>query len=158
VKLIDVSTTKFPNTFTMVDDEDFEWLNQWRWCALQGPRTLYARRGPNPKVLMHCLLLDVPPGMERDHRDGNGLNNQKNNLRKCTRSQNQCNARKHRNGTSSIYTGVSLDKRSGKYRARITIEKEVLNLGRFETQEEAARVRDRAAKQHHGRFAKLNNA
>jgi hypothetical protein len=158
MKLIDVSTKKFPNTFAMVDDEDFDRLNQWEWFAMKGVYTLYARRKSSPRVLMHCMLLDAPPGMERDHRDGNGLNNQKSNLRKCTRSQNQCNARKHRNGRTSVFAGVSFDKGSSLYRARITIEKEVIYVGRFKTQEEAARARDLAAKRHHGKFARLNNA
>ena len=156
MKLIDISTRKHPNTFAMVDDDDFDRLNQWKWRAITGPRTKYARRHGSG-VLMHCEILAAPPGMERDHRDGNGLNNQKNNLRVCTKSQNQCNARKHRNGTSSDYVGVSKDTRYGGYRARITIDKKVIWLGCFKTQEEAARIRDLAAIKYHGEFARLNN-
>jgi len=82
-----------------VDEEQFEWLNAWKWCAHKGRNTWYAVRrdysGDKPKMVsMHRLLLGPPPGMETDHRNGDGLDNRRSNLRACTRRQNQMNKRK----------------------------------------------------------------
>lgn len=82
----------------LVDDEDFERLNAVKWCVHKGKRTFYAvrhlsRAMGHGLIQMHNVVAgDPPPGLERDHRDGNGLNNQKENLRLCTTQQNQMNA------------------------------------------------------------------
>jgi hypothetical protein len=160
MKLIDASTPKYPNTFAMVDDEDFERLNQYRWRPVKGARTLYlARHLPGrgaPSILMHFDLVDAPDGMERDHKDRNGLNNQKNNLRICTRSQNACNRRKQTNGVTSKFIGVAFHARTGKYQANIQVNGKPKYLGLFKTQEEAATVRNKAAQDLHGEFVSLN--
>lgn len=82
----------------LVDDEDFERLNSVKWHARKKRNTFYALRcitvGPNNKrktQYMHQMLIECPEGMETDHVDGNGLNNQKDNLRIVTKRQNQQN-------------------------------------------------------------------
>ena len=91
-----------------------------------------------------------------DHKDGNGLNNQKLNLRKCTILQNTQNRRKTDNKTSSIFKGVSKTKGRNKFSAYITINKKRKRLGQFVSEIEAAKAYDKEAKQAFGEFAKLN--
>src|SRR4030067_2579990 len=84
---------------TLVDDLDYEWLSQWKWYAARGGATFYAGRSlprsaeGRGAVWMHRLILSVPPGIDVDHRNGNGLDNRRINLRSCNRSQNACNMR-----------------------------------------------------------------
>ncbi len=81
--------------FAIVDDGDFEWLNQWRWSLASG----YARRctrkteGHRRWVLMHRVINKTPHGMETDHINGDRLDNQKSNLRTVDKSKNGMNRR-----------------------------------------------------------------
>lgn len=144
----------------LIDDEDFETLNQFKWCAHKDPNTFYAERvqtKPIRKTIkMHRLIMSVPIGFEIDHKDGNGLNNQRNNLRICTRSENQMNRRKKEN-SSSIYKGVSFHKREGKWRAVIMINGKYIGLGDFDSEVEAAKAYNTKAIELFCEFANLNN-
>ena len=103
---------------------------------------------------MHALIMQSEKGQQIDHQDGNGLNNQKSNLRFCTQSQNSAN--REANGISK-YLGVDCDNRCDKkWRARINVNYKRKCLGYFKTQEEAALEYNKAAIQYHGEFAKLN--
>lgn len=90
-----------------------------------------------------------------DHIDGNTLNNNIENLRECTVSQNSMNSNIYKTNKTG-YKGVNFCKRSNKYRARITLNYKVKNLGYFNDPIEAAKVYDEAAIKHHGEFAKTN--
>jgi len=88
----------------LVDDADYKWLNQWKWKVINCNYTCYAARTiylgggrKNQKsgtIQMHRLILNAPINMEGDHKDGNGLNNQRSNLRLATSGQNSQNSRK----------------------------------------------------------------
>ena len=145
---------------TLVDDEDYDFLMQWKWSLVKGNRTLYAQRKTgfrhqkNKNIWMHRLILNVPDGKQTDHIDHNGLNNQKSNLRICNNSQNQINKRIIKKGKSK-YTGVTFVK--NKYIvAQISVEHKHINLGYFKTEELAAKAYDEAANRMHGEFATLN--
>ena len=144
---------------TLVDDEDFDYLNQWSWCILADKWTLYACRRENKKtlLLMHRVLMKTPKGLVVDHKDHNGLNNQKDNLRNCTQSQNSCNMQSRKNFTTK---GVShRRKRSGElgnFSAYITIDGRKKWLGTYKTDYEAALVYNAAAILQYGEFANLN--
>jgi hypothetical protein len=144
----------------IVDDEDYEWLNQWHWYAAKYGKTFYAARNegtfPLKKTIyMHCVIMNTPAGMRIDHKDLNGLNNTRNNLRNSTHAQNKQNAGKYSNNTSG-YKGVSWHKRIEKYTAQIVVNGKRINLGYFYDLKDAALAYDEAAKKYHGPFAKLN--
>ena len=99
---------------TLVDDADFNFLNQFKWYAAKDRNTFYAIRSnySNGKhtILMHHLIVGKPPkGMTTDHLDGNGLNNQRSNLKIKTNRQNQQNRKEHRDGK---LPGTKFDKRA----------------------------------------------
>lgn len=146
--------------FAIVDDTDFEWLYQWKWIAVKGRNTFYAVRGegifPFRKlVFMHRVIMNTPDGMETDHQDHNGLNNQRYNLRNCTRMQNSQNQKIFSNNTSG-YKGVTWEKHIEKWRVRITINRTRIHLGYFSTAKDAGHAYDVAAKKYFGEFAKIN--
>lgn len=126
----------------LVDDEDFEWLNQWKWCAKQSYNTFYAERrlsavnGKRELIKLHHVIIGKPPkGFETDHENGNGLDNQRQNLRFVTNRQNQQN-RTHQN-SSSQYPGVGWTERDQRWRARIVINGKEKGLGYFRSEVKA---------------------
>jgi len=137
----------------LVDDEDFDKLNQYKWC-FDGQ---YAQsKIGNKTTRMHRVIFDSP---QVDHVDGDGLNNQRSNLRACNHTQNQMNSVKRKSLSiklSSKYKGVSWHKQTEKWRARIQTSQGCLYLGLFEVEEDAARAYDEAAKENFGEFARLN--
>lgn len=160
MKLIDISTPRYPATFAMVDDDDFDFLNQWTWYAEKRRNTFYAARtvttdqGRKTGIRMHRQLVSVGDGFEVDHADGNGINNQRFNLRSCTVSRNQRNRRS--GWGASKYKGVVRDSFNGCWQSRITIDRVTYGLGAFESEIDAARRYDHAAKAHFGEFARFN--
>lgn len=159
MKLIDISTPKHPNTFTMVDDSDFDWLNQWKWSAKVDKRTIYARRdkvinGSRVSVSMHREILSPPECALVDHEDGNGLNNQRSNIRMATILENNRNRLSGRN--KSGYLGVCWDKRDKSWRVMIKTSGKRIYIIQTKNLIEAAKARDAAAIKYFGAFAKLN--
>jgi len=148
--------------FTIVDPHDFYWLNNFHWCVKQnGPRS-YAVRLTNSsnnrtKILsLHREIMKAPPTLLVDHRNSNGLDNRRANLRLATHSQNQCNKGKSRSNSSSRFIGVYLEKRSSRWVAKIVLHGKRIWLGRFNDELSAAHAYDNAAKKYHGEFARLN--
>jgi hypothetical protein len=140
----------------LVDDEDFDYLNKFKWQACKNRAgNWYAQRhleaGGN--IRMHCELF---PGVnEIDHKNSKGLDNQKHNLRPATRGQNNANGRK-RKGCSSRFKGVCWNKQKQCWMTRIHVLKTQIHLGLFDSEKEAARAYDRAAKRYYGEFARPN--
>jgi hypothetical protein len=149
----------------LVDDEDFEWLSQWKWSVETHAKTFYALRSiylgrENSKakmtlVRMHRVIMGMPVNKEVDHKDGDGLNNQRDNLRVCTHSQNLSNRGKDKDNTSG-YKGVWFDKNRGKWSADLHFKGRTVHLGRFTSVIEAAKAYDKAALKYFGEFARLN--
>ena len=159
IKLSKLGKNRNLNLVALVDDDDYEWLNKFNWCATGVNGKYYAtkrsKRGEK-RVLMHRLILGLTdPKILSDHEDRNGLNNQRNNLRICTRSQN--NANRTPIG-SSKYLGVFYQPMSTNrpWYARIVKDKKKKYLGSFSTEREAALIYNKAAIELHGEFANLN--
>lgn len=128
---------------TIVDDEDYEYLSQFKWYAHKNYCTFYARRnirlinGKQTLICMHQDIMGSPPtGYEWDHEDGNGLNNRRSNLRHVTHRQNMQNMR-NQNSTSQ-FPGVCWYKEGKKWRATIKIDEKIKHLGYFEDEIDAA--------------------
>jgi len=151
----------FGGEVVQVDDEDFEGLTTHKWSCLRGKGATYYAcsckrvNGYQKTVLMHRVIVNCPEGMQVDHINGNGLDNQKHNLRICTDHQNK-RARKQHFKSKSGYKGVSWDNWSQKWRAQIRINDTNTHIGRYDTKEAAAHAYDNMARIHFGEFAHLN--
>ena len=147
------------NRVALVDDEDFEELSQFKWRLGDNrkyPHKVYAirkgRKGEGKKTIsMHRVIAGAPDGAEVDHIDGDGLNNTKSNLRIVTRQDNAKNRRLSTNNYSG-YTGVYMDKRSGRWKATLRVNKKFIWLGSHSTIQEAAMAYQIAADEHFGQF------
>lgn len=137
----------------LVDDIDFDWLNQWKWYYDHG----YARRdfgGRNNKIhiYMHRLIIT---GKEIDHINGNGLDNRRSNLRVATHADNLKNMTKHKDTVSGL-KGAYFAKDKNRWFSRIMVNGKNFFLGYFSTKEESAKAYDAASKELHGDFGRRN--
>lgn len=149
----------------IVDDDDFEYLNQFKWCN-NGNGYVTHRfdngTGRLVKTGMHKIVLErklgrkLLPTEETDHIDNNPLNNTRANLRASTHQENTRNRSKTNSPASSRFKGVSKSKNAKKWSAQIKIDQKLIYLGSFNTEDAAARAYDAAARAHFGEFAKLN--
>ncbi|MCK5611537.1 HNH endonuclease [Candidatus Pacearchaeota archaeon] len=160
MKKIDISTKTYPNKFALVDDEDYDWLMQWKWHAAKSNKahnTFYAVwESKDGAVSMHRRILGkAVKGLKSDHRDRNGLNNQRYNLRICTHAENMRNRRIQCNNKSG-YKGVSWNRREKKWLAQIKFNGKTIYLGRYFCLIKAAEAYDAAAEKYYGEFARLN--
>lgn len=140
-----MKTVKLSNGMeALVSDEDYERVAQYRWHAMPVNRgRVYAIHTVNDgqhtrSVYLHRFIMDAPDGMMVDHRNGNGLDNQRDNLRIVTRSQNLHN----RKPVPGRYRGVV--KHNGRWLARISVGNKKRHLGTFATPEQAALAWNRA--------------
>lgn len=130
----------------LVDDEDFEYLNQFKWCALRGRNVWYAvRAGESSLIYMHRLILRLAGDLDGDHRDGDGLNNQRGNLRISTKAKNARAFQTPRQNKTSQFRGVCKRSDCNRWRAKIRFNYQHILLGLFITEEDAARAYDRKA-------------
>jgi hypothetical protein len=151
--------------FALVDDEDFDRLSKHKWYATWNPSTssFYASRhsfyvnGKRNTILMHREVLVASADKQVDHANRDSLDNRRKNLRLCSGSENCANRRVGSNSTSG-FKGVSLDKLSGTWRARVRKGGKLLSNSYHPTAESAARAYDEATIRLNGEFALTNRA
>lgn len=149
--------------FALVDDSDYGWLSRFKWYASTrktgspyAARTHMGFKGRPTNTLMHRQIMSTPSRLEIDHKDGNGLNNQRSNLRVATRNENSWNSRpSERRAVKGVtFQGHRLTSRP--WQARIAHNGTQMHLGYFPTKTEAAYAYNAAAIRLFGEFAKLN--
>jgi hypothetical protein len=144
--------------FTLVDDEDYDYLNQWKWYYHEGYAVRMAPRPERQRIHMHRVILErmgFKDFGDSDHINRSRADNRRHNLRPATRRQNQCNQSKRYDNTSG-YTGVYWERQRRKWRVQLGLNGRTKHIGRFDDKKEAARAYDMAAIIHHGEFAQLN--
>lgn len=138
-----------------IDTEDLELAKQycWRIDKQSGYVIANSRNGENKIIWLHRLVMGVTnKEIYVDHSDWNKRNNKKSNLRIATKSENNMNIKRKSNNTSG-YTGVTINKRTGKFVARISKNNKRFYLGSFETFEEAVKVRHKAEMVMHNKWS-----
>ena len=151
----------------LVSDKDYQRVSKFKWCVHitrnknGSVKSLYATRGVwlNGSCTarwLHRVILQVSnPKVKVDHKNRNGLDCRRSNLRAATNSQNTSNTKLYSNSTSGL-KGVAWNKQSKKWVAYIYADYKRIHLGYFTDKHEAAKIRDLAAKQYHKQFAVLN--
>ncbi|KKN39441.1 hypothetical protein LCGC14_0743110 [marine sediment metagenome] len=154
------------NKFAAIDDNDFEKVSQikWQYCLVGKKRDRECAmfrgniNGKKTTIIMSRFIMNAPKGKVVDHKNGNCLDNRRNNLRICTNQQNIFNQKPRRiPNMSSEHKGVSWLERLRKWRAYISPNGKQINLGLFLDESKAAMAYNQAAIEHFGEYARLNN-
>lgn len=138
--------------YTVVDDDVYAWASKVRWYAGSGTRgKWYAARtvrvdGRNTTCLLHRLIAGVE-GLEVDHRDGNSLNNQRENLRPVTKLVNARN-RIQKHGSTGVRNVWRLP--SGRFRVRLGPKDGRIQIGTYDTLEAASLAAEQARLKYYG--------
>lgn len=147
--------------FVILDLRDYYNLSKYKWYIKGSFGKFYAARNykydsrQTKTVAMHREIMNAPKGLLVDHRNRDGLDNRRENLRLATYSQNNCNKLKRKN-TSSQFTGVCFNKLGRRWVGYINHKGKRIFLGYFDSEIEAAKAYDAAARKYHGEFARLN--
>lgn len=142
----------------IIDVADLHHVEGWSWSALVSPRrtAVYACRVERRKmILMHRSILGATAGDFVDHKDGNGLNNCRSNIRTCSQSENNRNMPLRSDNASGL-KGVIWDERNKKWRSEICADGKRIFLGRFSTAEKAYDAYADAAVKLFGEFVRVS--
>jgi len=144
-----------------IDATDIDLVKDYSWFAAVTKRTVYAARtarkadGKPGMILMHRVILDTSTSQQVDHKNHDGLNNTRSNLRECTNVENTHNQRKPLNNTSG-FKGVSWSKTNQKWFAQIQVSNKTRYLGQFDTPKEAHYAYCQASQELHGNYGHTN--
>ena len=145
-----------------VDSPDYDALSKFKWCAVRLGRRKqpYAARGVNKRlVLMHRVLMNPKQGQRVDHRNGDTLDNRRENLRACSHQENSFNKKRttKQGGRPTGLRGICWHNRLKKWQASICLNGRKVHLGYFASDCEAGRAYDRACRKMFGDFASPNH-
>jgi hypothetical protein len=159
--IIKLNSPKYGVKEVLIDDEDVELTSKFKWQLRKDTHGFYCHANGkciNKKrehvILIHRLIMNAPKDKKVDHKNGNGLDNRKCNLRLCTNSENSRNKRQSKQnklGVRNIYVTTS-----GKYAVRLSVKTKVRRrVGVFSTLPEAIQCYNEMAKKYYGEFAVL---
>lgn len=144
--------------FALVDDEDFDEINHYKWCAVKvakrGNRDIFYAKNTVQKIYMHRSFTHLEEYEEIDHFDGDTLNNRKSNLRIVSKLGNSYN-RKISDRNKSGFKGVATTE-SDTYSVRLSIQYKMAYIGTFSSPEEAAKAYDSAVRMRRGNLGTYN--
>ena len=157
MKIIQLTQRKI----TLVDDQDFLRVSAFKWHASKQKNSWIAAsnmliNGKRRPVPLHRFILNAPSRFDVDHKNGDSLDNRRNNLRICEHIKNTQAFHTKRKNTASKYRGVSWHKAGCFWTAQICPNWKKIHLGCFQSEIEAAKAYDAAAKQMFGSFASPN--
>lgn len=141
----------------VIDATDVPLVDGYNWRAYVRKWAVYAvREEPTGdskyrNVRMHRQIMGSPDGMEVDHKDHDGLNNRRENLRVCTVNQNRRNQRLSSRSSTGL-KGVTWNKLKGRYQAGIKVNGKRKHLGLFDQKEDAYAAYCEASEKYHGEF------
>jgi len=142
-------------TEILIDEEDFDLVGRYKWAISHTGKNYYAITTLSNGQRMHRMIMKAKDGQIIDHKNGNGLDNRRENLRFCTNTENSRNqGLTKRNKTG--FKGVSWSKTRKGFMAQISCDRKVKMLGVFDCPFKAARAYDAAALELHGEFANIN--
>lgn len=142
---------------TLIDDSDFELVNKYKWYLSSSGYAVTYRKlksGWRP-ININYLIMGEPKGFDTDHINHNKLDNRRKNLRICSHSENMRNMKLRSRGTSK-FTGVCWCKSKKLWMAYIGYKNKDYNLGYFENELDAVKIRDLKAKELFKEYANLN--
>jgi hypothetical protein len=148
--------------WTILDQKDYYCFGDFKWTISGNGKKFYATRfvkigpGKTKTLRLHREIMQAPKDLLVDHRNSNPLDNRRENLRLATHSQNTCNRQIYNKKGSSQFRGVQFRKDRGRWVGIIYHNKKLIWLGSFDSEIEAAKAYDEAAKKYHGEFARLN--
>jgi len=146
--------------FAIVDDDMFEFLNQWKWYFdthgyAARRQYIIGKKGKSKKLYIHRVIMNNPKNMKVDHINGDKLDCRKENLRVCSHSLNLANRGKTIKNTSG-FKGVGFRKDRNKWRAYIKVDYKYIHLGDFSNVSEAAIAYNKASEKYFGEFGYQN--
>lgn len=140
-----------------IDEEDADLILPFKWYAQQIGELAYAVANNSGAIVqMHRVIMSPPPDRIVDHKNRNGLDNRRHNLRICSHAENLRNTKKRSSAVSSRFKGVSRSRNGGGWQAEIEQNGQRLFLGKFCSEIKAAEQYDRAARLMFGKFALTN--
>lgn len=159
--ILKIFSKKYGEKEVLIDDEDWPRISGYSWHVNGKNGKLYVVTNipggkKQKKLKMHRVIMNCHENDIIDHKNGNVLDNRKENLRFCSAEQNNMNASKYRNGISSKYKGVSLHKINKRFVSYISYKKKRIYLGSFKEEIEAAKTYNKMATELFGEYAKLN--
>lgn len=156
MKKIKLRSRNSVDKFIIVDDEDYEFLNKFKWSISGSNGSNYAATYYKGKHFrLHRIILNAPKNLVVDHINHDKLDNRKSNLRICSRTQNNWNTKKNINNKSG-FKGVYFNKENKKWRVAITMNGERIHVGYFLDKIEAAMAYDKVISRYRKQFAYLN--